>query len=79
METRTKLNITSNEQFPPLKQTITKDLNKKRRNNTSDNSNSIQDFGTPIKKQNNRNKEHQNEEINKEKSQQQNKTKIKIQ
>ena len=39
METRTRLNITSNEQFTPLKQTITKDLNKKRRRNTSDNSN----------------------------------------
>ena len=48
METRTKLNITSNEQFLPLKQTITKELNKKRRSNTSDNSNSIQNFGPQL-------------------------------
>ena len=48
METRTKLNITSNEQFPPSKQTLTKELNRKGRNNTSDNSNSIQNFGPQL-------------------------------
>ena len=77
METRTKLNITSNEQFPPLKQTVTKELYKKGRNNTSDNGNLIQGFGPQLNKQNYRNKEQQNEEINKEKKPN-NRTKPKI-